>query len=355
MGMNPKKSLILAVLSALGTPLFGYSISFYKKTISLFFLMLGIYLLFLYKNKVYKSKFILLGVGLSLGYSGICDYPFLIICIFILFYAHTFLNFKEISLLILGMLPFLVFLGMYHKVCFGEFWYSAYRFRVDKEANVMGPPNLINFLSFLISIEDGLLIYYPLSLISLWGYLKCFKNRKFLKENILFLSIIIFIPVFYSGWSAYNPRISHAHDCSLITRHLLITSFLLIIGFRCIDRILNTKLFYILSFLSFFSTYLASQAGYIPSSKGVVASVYAFKVLITSLGTSVFFSEILPKMMKISTLHLYVSNPDIRFFDVLRDTSLFFKLLLNQLIFSLIFWIIFVVLLKGLYKSIKRF
>ncbi len=97
--------------------------------------------------------------------------------------------------------------------------------------------------------------------------------------------------------------------------------------------------------MSVFFAYLGAQAGLLPYAGGWPV-IYALKVFVTSFGMPGLFSDVLPSVFGIDTLHAYVSLSDVRFAELFVPSER--PLLMSLVSGQLLFLVVFVVIIGGI-------
>ncbi len=332
-----RRRILLTFLFGLGTMCFSYACGYYKKPLATFFVFAAFYLLFREKQAGWPRNGPILLAGLSGGLAVLCDYPYAVIVALLGIYLLAGGGWRRALAFVAGGLPPAAALLFYHWRAFGAPLATSYQFRINPEGNVLGAPDPLNFLSIYFGWKDGYFIYTPVAWLALWGLAAAWRRRQLRAEAVLAVAIALTTGLLFSGWVPGDVEYSHPNDLSLPVRYLhVIGPFLMLFAAFALESA-GRALTAALGGLSVFCAYLAAQAGFIPH--GVWPFGYAGKVLLTSFGTGCLFSEFLPRVLRILTLHLYIARPNVRAADLLHEPARDWLavLVLNQLLFFILF------------------
>ncbi len=218
---SSKKRLLIVFTFAFGTLFFTYSVGFYPRILSAFFLFCSFFLLYQYKK---DNRNVLLFIsGLFGGYAVTIDFP-QIISLFLLFlYLLTLKRDRKIILFIVGIMIPLSFLMLYNITVYDSIIPSSYQYRVHEitpsystnpNGITYGIPKFETIFMYLFSLKYGLFVYMPILFLSFYGVYLGFRKKEFRNESILFLLIFLLQLIFYSSFSGRSP-------CTFGLRYLL--------------------------------------------------------------------------------------------------------------------------------------
>lgn len=225
MGRNKKTALITSVVFGLGTIIFSYSTVFMGNILSLLFLFLSFYIVYIKKS---GGKSHLLVSGIFLGLSISIDY--LATVFSVLFIAMIFLRrLKAVPFLAIGLLIGVMPLAIYNSMIFGN-PLVFYESHLDPKISPCSfgtqylstcPTNsglsVKTIQLMFLGIEEllfmpyrGLLFYMPFLMFSFVGLFYLYKKNKDLSLLVLFTFIAYLILnslyVYWFGGSTFGPK-----------------------------------------------------------------------------------------------------------------------------------------------------
>jgi hypothetical protein len=356
LGGDEASSLTLAYLTAFGTMIFGYSTSLYKGTPATLFVFSAFYILFREKERPVQRIWPFLAVGVLLGSAVVTDLAVLYACIIVAFYALYIGKGKSAIALMAGSMLPLILLFVYFRSAFGSFFFTPYDFRVNPNPNMITYPRLKNVLWHFFGPVSGFFIYMPIMLLSMWGLVTAFRRKKNISEMVVVLAVMVLGALYFSGYvrkgDPYQP--AWPHDAHITVRYLLSMCPFAMIPAIFVFKRCPRILWRCLGGLSVFFAYFSAQAGLMPY--GSWHLIYAFKVFITGFGMPFLFSDTLPRLMGVETLHTYISRPDVRAAELFSGGDLAFVtgLIIRQAAFFCVFIIVAIVVGTGLIKLNKK-
>lgn len=234
-GANKQASIIAGLIFLFATPAFAYAVSLYQHHITVFLLLLCLYLLLKWKDKIWPLFIVWMLIGVSL----MIDYPnvFLFLPLGIYSIAQIFsavkvegkvrIKFKLVKLIALSALiiPISVFLWI-NKESYGNPFQLAGTVKSVEKIDIEGNPifsstfdqnqsqtdvsgktatNLFSSRFMLhglyihtVSNERGIIFFTPVMLLSLFGYYFLQKRKRAI--STLLLSIVGINILLYSMW-----------------------------------------------------------------------------------------------------------------------------------------------------------
>ncbi len=337
MGAREKDGVLLSLLLGLGTMVFSYACGFFKNIPATLLLFTAFAVLFREKMSGWSHPRRGFLVGLLIGLGVLFDYPVVLIGVILGCYVLMHRGFRYVPWILAGGLLPAVLLVSYQWSIFGSPLATSYGSRTAPEGNVMGPPDILNFFSFLVGLEDGFFLYTPIACLALLGIVISLRRGLFRAETIMICLIVLSVGLLYSGWVYGDREYSHPSDLGLPTRYLYsLCPFIMLPCAWIIGRV-RRGWWITLGGLSIFLNYLAAQTGFIPH--GVWPLGYSIKVCVSHFGMGSFFAEFLPRFFRVTTFHSYLARSDISFSNLLMpgNRSMLFHLILNQLPFLAVF------------------
>lgn len=198
----PLSSMCVALSIAFGTIVFPYSTMLFAHVPAALFLLLAFVLL--------DERPLLAGV--CAGIASICFYVCIPAALVLMFAAR-----RKFLLFLLGGLPFAIFLGWYHYVCFGSPWrHSVTGSKAFTQEGlllgVLRKPSGEALWGLTFSEYRGLFFVSPILLLAFVGAIVMIKKRAMMRELITIAAVFtIFLAVnaCFNGWEggfAFGPR-----------------------------------------------------------------------------------------------------------------------------------------------------
>ncbi|MFQ5693113.1 MAG: hypothetical protein ACE5IM_08735 [Nitrospinota bacterium] len=306
---DERQRLLASVAFAFGTMAFGYAEGFYKKT----FASLALFLAFslLYANRggggdargTPRRTFL---AGLLCGSAFLLDYPTPLFSLVLFLYLLATPARRSAPWFVLGAIPPLLLLGGYQYAAFGNPFYTSHAYAELTVAQKFRPFSLPVLLDSWVGPFHGLFVYSPVLALSVAGLFIGWKRDPGLRKELgaiaaFFLVNSILVASLTYPWTG---------EVSLAARQYLPSIPFLTIPLIYALAESTRRLFKILLAVSVFFSYLAAQAGHIPTLPWPL--VYTLKDFASSFGTGAFFSELLPRLLDLPTLHLFLASPEHR-------------------------------------------
>ncbi|MDD5688054.1 MAG: hypothetical protein PHE88_09520 [Elusimicrobia bacterium] len=208
--IEEKTAKLILIAYSLATIAFPFSLVFYPYQIVSLYLFISFFLIFNKNNYFYS--------GLLCGLAIISDYT--VIPVFLYFTVYIYCtNKKSIGKYLTGIIPSLLILGIYNKLCFGNPFLIGYnyesvsQFRSEMSKGLFGITtfNFNNFFKITISSYRGLFFYSPWLIFVFLGVKTFYSTYK--KEFFLFSTIIIYFFILcasywnINGGEIIGPRI----------------------------------------------------------------------------------------------------------------------------------------------------
>ena len=264
-----KRIKLLTVFTfAFGTLIFVYSTEYNTRVIGASLNFIAFFILFRCKhdNNIKNSSLFL--AGLLCGIAVFTEYTQVLIVFFVFMYLLTFLRDRRIFYFIFG--GFLIFLAFisYHYFVFGGLFSTAYDYRADKIA--VQDVNYGFYSAYFptgealwglsLSPEKGLLLYVPISILSLIGAflaLKRGREYRYFAEVLIIIGICVVLFLYNSSLGPGNWRA----NCGFGPRYLIsIMPFLILPAIFAFGKI-NFKITLLFSGASVFVNLLPALYG----------------------------------------------------------------------------------------------
>lgn len=218
LGASAPGTFVAAFALALGTIYWRYATIFYSHVTSAMLLLLSLYLLFRLWNGG-KAKFGLsLLLGFVLGFSVLVEYAnaivVLLVLLFLVFKNEEAKSWPErgrrVLPVVLGGLAPLVFLLIYHTVCFGSpfstgFSHQIY-FNYNKQlGDAFSTPWRVGVPGLLFSLRyQGLFFISPIALLGFAGLAVLYAKhrRPILLAGMIFVAMLLFYGKYRAWWGA---------------------------------------------------------------------------------------------------------------------------------------------------------
>ncbi|MBS3055142.1 MAG: hypothetical protein J4452_01475 [Candidatus Aenigmarchaeota archaeon] len=186
-----KLRLIIPLLSGMGSPIFYFGTYLFDNSISIFFILMSIFLFLCLKKFSFDSRLKILFLGLILGFSVVFNILLFVLSlvIFPLLFYYSRKNFLFSSLgFIVGILPLL----FYNYVVFDNPFAIPKLFQ-DYEPFFYSPETSGIYSFFLFfSVYRGIFVYYPIFILSFLGIFLIWKKNK-LETFLFIMPLVLFV------------------------------------------------------------------------------------------------------------------------------------------------------------------
>jgi hypothetical protein len=349
--VRPEVSDFVTCIYALGTMALSYSLSFMSHQLTAVLLFCTFYVAFLIEEKG-KSPRLYALVGILGGATVACEYTGALGVVAVSSYV-IFSRFKNVKslitpvlLVVLGSIPFLAFIMLYHRAAFGSPFVSGYKFLNDAaymdwhQGGFLGIkfPDARAFGLSLFSPLRGLFALSPFLICSIWGvqFLKSKSKALFGMTVALIVANLYFTSSFnYDSWGwTTGPR----HLTPLIP--FLMVPFALFLESA---SGIKSSIGYGLGVASALATMIVVQVNYVPPE---------LSTSIFGLAVPLFSESIWP----VSWLQASVPNPASGVFILLLSGAIGFLLLAKArtLLASLQVMLVVVCVYFGVMKLITK-
>ncbi len=356
--VRERDRLTLTFFLAFGTMVFNYSTSFYKSTLALLYVFAAFFLLFRVRLGERAGRGVFFWTGFLLTAAVATNPASCYISAVIFAYGIYVGGIKKVPAFLAGaVIPLGAFM-LYRWTVFGSFFTSTYSHRAGDYPNMMTYPRWQNFIHLFFSLREGFFIYMPVMILSLWGIAEASGKKRFMPEVTVIVLIFLLTGLVFSGYvRKYDPlMVANPHDQSIVIRYMLSLCPFMMIPLAFVVSRVNRYVLYFLGGLGVFFSYLGAQAGVIPYAGGW-QPVYAVKVFISGFGMPTLFSDVLPGISGVETLHTYLARPDVHLKEILSEGNR--QLLMGLVGRQMVFFVFFVVaafclavIIRGLWKSV---
>ncbi|MBU2639914.1 MAG: phospholipid carrier-dependent glycosyltransferase [Nanoarchaeota archaeon] len=249
MSFSKKSCLWVTFLFAFGTLFFTYSTAYFNRVNVSFFLFLSFYLLYLMKiGKMKKTKSSLFLLGILSSSAITIEYSTVLVVSLLFLYLISFFRNKKIIYYILGSIIPLLLLMSYHYAIYDNPISSSYQYHKNINGqdavaeNELKIPDFEHLWGVSFSPEKGYFFFIPFMFVSVLGLFKGLKEKKFMSELLLIMSIFIVMFIFNASLSE-----SWKGNCAFGPRYLLVTIPFMIIPSIFLIKNLFVKILGILS------------------------------------------------------------------------------------------------------------
>jgi hypothetical protein len=309
LGASPVNSAWAAILFALGTQAFFFGTTFYKENLAGLAVATALRLAV---GGASTGRAILAGV--MAGAAGLTSYPTLLLMPLVVGLVVYRDGVRRAALVTLGCSVGLLVLVGYNVQQFGSpLHFSTFSI---PGTDPPPPPTLKAariLIDLLVGINNGLLVYSPFLLISLWGlWISLWQARRTeaLVTGLFFVGLWVVASLHQSQFNALAEEASGLGPRQVFPAVPLLAAFSGIGLPRTPPR-----LFCALMAVSIGFGYLGAQAGMTP---GTMPVVYVLKTCVSGTGMGILFKEALPVWYGFETLHTTVSRADVTAADLIR-------------------------------------
>lgn len=205
-GFTPRASLAVALVMAFGTIAFPFSTMLFAHVPSAFFLLLAFYWL--------DERPML--AGIAAGIAGVCFY-IAIPAAGVMFIAAWLRSRRNALRFLAGGIPFGIFLGLYHQLCFG----SPFRTAVESSTaftekgllfGVFGKPTWTALWGLTGNEYRGLFFVSPVLLMAFAGAALAWRDRAARRDFVIAAAIFatfLYANASFNGWhggGSFGPR-----------------------------------------------------------------------------------------------------------------------------------------------------
>lgn len=310
---------LLAWVAAFGTHVFPLSTTYTKELLGTLAGLAAFHAASLVRDgSPSAARRSLLRVGLLASLAGLMIYPLWLLLPGLAWYLRPALDRRGLACLLLGGAPVGLLLLAYNQATFGHPLIVGYLTLSDPRGSRLARPGVRILWDLTLGPSGGLIFYHPVLILIPLAF-RAGWRRPALRRDLSFAAgTLLALLLVYAAWLEphydNNPFIA-----SLGFRMLLPAVPLLVASLAALEGT-GRRLGGCLGVVSIMSGVAFASAGLIPGRELPLA--YVAKVAATTLAGGLFFSDALPYLLGIETLHTAIAWHRIPAADLWRDPGL---------------------------------